>query len=262
MEIAYFDQLRGQLKEDESVIDNVGLGSDQITFNGQTQHIIGYLRDFLFSPERARSPIRILSGGERNRVLLAKMFSKPANVLVLDEPTNDLDAETLELLENLLVEYAGTVLMVSHDRAFLNNVVTSTLAMEGDGEVNEYVGGYDDWMRQRKQSKKDTKEKRIKDRVNTLEQADKPKRLSYNEKRNFKILFEELKKLPGVIDKLEQEQNDLHQEMADPAFYKQSQDTITQSQEKLETLKDDLHLAYERWEELEALLEDVDEIQL
>ena len=192
-------------------------------------------------------------------MLLAKMFSKPANVLVLDEPTNDLDAETLELLENLLVEYAGTVLMVSHDRAFLNNVVTSTLAMEGGGEVNEYVGGYDDWLRQRKQIQKETKEKRIKERGSTFVQPDKPKRLSYNEKRQFKMQFEELRELPLRIDELENEQNELHQKMADPAFYKQSQDKITQTQEKLEALKDDLHLAYERWEELEAILEDVDE---
>jgi len=262
MEIAYFDQLRGQLRDDESVIDNVGLGSDQITFNGHTQHIIGYLRDFLFSPERARSPIRILSGGERNRVLLAKMFSKPANVLVLDEPTNDLDAETLELLESLLVEYAGTVLMVSHDRAFLNNVVTSTLAMEGEGEVNEYVGGYDDWLRQRKQAKQETKEKRLKERARTQEPPDKPKRLSYNEKRQFKLQFQELKELPLEIDKLEQAQNELHQQMSDPTFYKQSPDKITKSQESLDKLADDLHLAYQRWEELEKLLEDVDEKQL
>ncbi len=150
LEVAYFDQLRAQLDEDKSVLENVGEGNDTIVFNGKPRHIIGYLQDFLFSPERARSPVRILSGGERNRLLLARLFTKPSNVLVMDEPTNDLDTETLELLEELLLDYPGTVLLVSHDRVFLNNVVTSTLVLEGDGRVGEYVGGYDDWLRQRR----------------------------------------------------------------------------------------------------------------
>ena len=148
LQIAYFDQLRAQLDEDKTVQENVGDGYDTVQVGGQPQHVLGYLQDFLFSPERARTPIRYLSGGERNRVLLAKLFAKPANIVVLDEPTNDLDTETLELLEELLVAYQGTVLLVSHDRAFLNNVVTSTIVFEGGG-VREYVGGYDDWLRQR-----------------------------------------------------------------------------------------------------------------
>ena len=144
----YFDQLRDKLDLDKSVQENVGEGNDTVTINGRPRHIIGYLQDFLFTPERARSPVRILSGGERNRLLLAKLFTRPSNVLVMDEPTNDLDVETLDLLEELLLEYAGTLLLVSHDREFLNNVVTSTLVLAGDGEVREYVGGYDDWLRQ------------------------------------------------------------------------------------------------------------------
>src|SRR5207302_5722658 len=147
LQIAYFDQLRQQLIDDASVQDNVADGYDTVRIGGSSRHVIGYLRDFLFSPERARLPVRFLSGGERNRLLLAKLFAKPANVIVLDEPTNDLDAETLELLEERLVQFDGTVLVVSHDRTFLNNVVTSTIVFEGDG-VREYVGGYDDWLRQ------------------------------------------------------------------------------------------------------------------
>ena len=150
LEVAYFDQLRAQLDEDKSVLENVGDGNDTIVFNGKPRHIIGYLQDFLFSPERARSPVRTLSGGERNRLLLARLFTKPSNLLVMDEPTNDLDTETLELLEELLLDYPGTLLLVSHDRTFLNNVVTSTLVLEGEGRVGEYVGGYDDWLRQRR----------------------------------------------------------------------------------------------------------------
>ena len=146
MQIAYFDQLREQLNEDESVQENVGHGYDSVRVGGKPRHIIGYLQDFLFTPERARTPVRFLSGGERNRVLLAQLFAKPANVIVLDEPTNDLDTETLELLEDQLVAFQGTVLLVSHDRAFLNNVVTSTIVFE-EGNVKEYVGGYDDWLR-------------------------------------------------------------------------------------------------------------------
>ena len=147
-EVVYFDQLREQLDLDKSVQENVGEGNDTLIINGTPRHIIGYLQDFLFSPERARSPVSILSGGERNRLLLAKLFTKPSNVLVMDEPTNDLDAETLDLLEDLLLEYSGTLLLVSHDREFLNNVVTSTLVLGGDGTVREYVGGYDDWLQQ------------------------------------------------------------------------------------------------------------------
>ena len=150
LEVAYYDQLREQLDEEKTVMENVSGGSDTIVINGKPRHIIGYMQDFLFSPERARTPVKVLSGGERNRLLLARLFTKPSNVLVMDEPTNDLDVETLELLEELLLEYSGTLLLVSHDRAFLNNVVTSTIVLEGEGEVNEYPGGYDDWLSQRK----------------------------------------------------------------------------------------------------------------
>ena len=153
-EVLYFDQMREQLNLDASVQDNVGEGNDTVTINGKQRHVIGYLQDFLFSPERARTPVRILSGGERNRLLLAKLFTKPSNLLVMDEPTNDLDAETLELLEDLLCEYSGTLLLVSHDREFLNNVVTGTLAFEGDGRVSENVGGYDDWQRSAPRSRR------------------------------------------------------------------------------------------------------------
>ena len=149
LEIAYFDQQRAQLDENATVIDNLSLGKDSVTVNGREKHVISYLQDFLFSPERARSPVNALSGGEKNRLLLARMFCRPSNVLVLDEPTNDLDFETLDLLEQLLVEYTGTLLLISHDRSFINDVVTSTLSFEGNGVIEEYVGGYDDWLRQR-----------------------------------------------------------------------------------------------------------------
>ncbi len=151
LEIAYFDQLRCQLDEDKTVFENIAGGNPMVTIAGRTRHVHGYLQDFLFAPERARSPVSSLSGGERNRLLLARLFTQPSNLLVLDEPTNDLDVETLELLEELLLQYPGTVLLVSHDRDFLNNVVTSTIAFEGDGRIGEYVGGYDDWLRQRPQ---------------------------------------------------------------------------------------------------------------
>src|SRR5437016_11493092 len=152
VQIAYYDQQREQLDPERTVIDTVGEGNETVTVNGRSRHVLGYLRDFLFPPERARSPVKALSGGERNRLLLARLFTRPANVLVLDEPTNDLDLETLELLEAQLVEWPGTLLLVSHDRAFLDNVVTSTFVFEGDGRVEEYVGGYEDWVRQRARS--------------------------------------------------------------------------------------------------------------
>lgn len=257
LEIAYFDQLRAQLNEEESVFDNVGAGTDRIEVNGKVRHVISYLEDFLFTPERARSPIKILSGGERNRVLLAKLFTFPANVLVLDEPTNDLDAETLELLENLLVEFAGTILLVSHDRMFLNNVVTSTIAMEGNGEVNEYVGGYDDWLRQRKEQKAESKEKRVQEK----KQAEKPKaakRLSYNEKRELQAKHKRLEQLPQDIEQIEEEKNELQQKMAEPEFFKQPYDQVAQVQNRLEELENELEQVYSEWEVLEELFSQVD----
>ena len=245
LSIAYFDQLRTQLDEEKTVQEIVGEGHETITFNGQSRHIISYLGDFLFPPDRARSPIRILSGGERNRLLLARLFTKPSNILVLDEPTNDLDAETMELLEELLLEYQGTVLLVSHDRALLNNVVTSTFAFEDDGQVYEYIGGYDDWLRQRRsiQTQPQAVEpKREKQRP----QRERPKKLSYKEQR-------ELAALPEHIEQLETEQADLHQQLADPELYKQNGSAIGTLKSRLTALEQELEAAYSRWEALETI---------
>jgi ATP-binding cassette subfamily F protein uup len=211
---------------------------------------MGYLQDFLFSPERARSPVRSLSGGERNRLLLAKLFTKPANLLVMDEPTNDLDVETLELLEELLLEYQGTLLLVSHDRAFINNVVTSTIVFEGDGELNEYVGGYDDWLRQRPDDTPQPVESTPKSSAaprTEKKKAARPAKLSYKDQR-------ELDALPQTIERLEQELAAVHQTMADPAFYQQDGDVIAGTKEQLEKLEAELGEAFERWEALEAML--------
>ncbi len=246
LQIAYFDQLREQLEEDKTVQENVGDGYDTVQVGGTTKHIIGYLQDFLFTPERARMPVRFLSGGERNRILLARLFAKPANIIVLDEPTNDLDSETLELLEELLVEYEGTVLLVSHDRAFLNNVVTSTIVFEAD-QVKEYVGGYDDWLRQR--TKDTTKQDSTSpDTAAPTARRARPKtpdsRLSYKEK-------QELAGLPETIERLEAEIEGLHQAMSNPDFYRQSGDEIARETAKLRQSEEQLAEAYHRWEELE-----------
>jgi ABC transport system ATP-binding/permease protein len=248
LSVAYFDQLRAQLNEDQSAVENIGQGSDHVTINGEARHVIGYLQDFLFEPERARVAIRVLSGGERNRLLLAKMFARPANVLVLDEPTNDLDAETLELLEDLLVEYGGTLLVVSHDRAFLNNVVTSVLALAGDGQVGEYAGGYDDWLRQVKAAaaaKSDPPKAGVTRRVPVSQ------RLSYKEQREREALRQELDTLPQHIESLESAQHELARRMASAEFYKQSPDEIVKSSERLRILGDELTAAFARWEEIE-----------
>ena len=255
LQIAYFDQLREQLDDDLTVQEQVNDGSSSVQVGGKAKHVIGYLQDFLFSPERARTPVRFLSGGERNRVLLARLFAKPANVIVLDEPTNDLDAETLELLEERLVEYPGTLLLVSHDREFLNNVVTSTIAFEADG-VKEYVGGYDDWLRQRSTSPADAAEPNGKGakadtasnspRASSSAKTNKPetRRLSYKDQ-------QELATLPEVIEKLESEIAALHEAMAQPEFYAQPGDSIAAEQSRLKRLDEQLAAAYERWEELE-----------
>jgi ABC transport system ATP-binding/permease protein len=245
LQTAYFDQLRAQLDEDRSAADNVADGKDTVLINGRSRHIVGYLQDFLFSGERARSLVRYLSGGERNRLLLAKMFTMPANVLVLDEPTNDLDTETLQLLENLLVEFTGTLLLVSHDRAFLNNVVTSTLVFEGEGRVKEYDGGYDDWLRQRTETiaaPAQQKPKIEKPRA----KPDQPRKLTYKEQR-------ELESLPQLIDTLEAEQAELHRRMAEPAFYQQPGDEIAKATARVDALHAELQAAYARWEELDAV---------
>jgi len=247
LEVAYFDQLRAQLDPELSVQDNVADGNDTITMHGKPRHVISYLGDFLFSPQRARTPVKALSGGERNRLLLARLFTKPVNMLVLDEPTNDLDVETLELLESLLVDYEGTLILVSHDREFINHVVTSTLVFEGNGEVNEYVGGYDDWLRQRRKPEKKKPEaaaQKTEPVTQTHTLASKVRKLSYKEQR-------ELEQLPAQIEKWEAQQEELHQQMASAEFYQQDAEAITAAQQKLEALKNELSRAYSRWEELE-----------
>ncbi|GBC61684.1 ABC transporter ATP-binding protein [Desulfonema ishimotonii] len=246
LEVAYFDQLRMQLDEAKTVQENVGDGNDKVIINGQPRHIISYLKDFLFSPDRARSPVSMLSGGERNRLLLAKLFTRPSNMLVLDEPTNDLDAETLELLEELLLNYTGTVLLVSHDRAFLNNVVTSTLVFEGDGAVNEYVGGYDDWLaRRRPDTPPEPAAPKIRAAKPKPEKA-RPRKRTFKEQR-------ELDALPQRIEDLEAEQAGLHEKMAEPAFYQNGGDEIARAKSRLEALENELETTYARWEALESI---------
>jgi ATP-binding cassette subfamily F protein uup len=247
----YFDQQRAQLDAGKTVIDNLGDGSDFVEINGRNRHVIGYLRDFLFTPDRARSPVSILSGGERNRLLLAKLFARPSNVLVLDEPTNDLDIETLELLEELLMEYSGTVLVVSHDRAFLNNVVTSTLVFEGEGHVQEYAGGYDDWLRQghTQQEKVTPVKKEKKERVRAKSKG--PRKLTFKETR-------ELEDLPGRIETLEQEQKQLYETMANESFYKDDGNKVARAKARLGELEQLLEETYDRWEMLETVHEEYD----
>ncbi|HMB21996.1 MAG TPA: ATP-binding cassette domain-containing protein, partial [Anaerolineales bacterium] len=247
VEMAYFDQLRAQLDESKSVLDNVGQGRDTITINGRARNLMGYLEDFLFTRERARAPISALSGGERNRLLLARLFTQPANLLVLDEPTNDLDIETLEVLEDLLLDYEGTLLLVSHDRAFLNNVVTSTFILDGSGEVNEYIGGYDDWQKQIEPAPA-SKPLKLDPPTRAASSVDaKPavRKLSYKEKR-------ELEELPERIEALEAEQHQLNVNLEDPAFYQQDGTVITQAVNRLQELHEELARAYQRWAELES----------
>jgi len=248
VEMAYFDKLRAQLDESKSVLDNVGQGRDTITINGRTRNLMGYLEDFLFTRDRARAPISALSGGERNRLLLARLFTQPANLLILDEPTNDLDIDTLEVLEDLLLEYDGTLLLVSHDRAFLNNIVTSTLILDGTGKVREYVGGYDDWHRQIERisaSQTRPKPDSVPQAESKPEQKPVARKLSYKEKR-------ELEELPGRIEMLEAEQHQLTVKMEDPEFYKEDGATITQAVNRLQELHEELSRVYQRWAELES----------
>jgi ATP-binding cassette subfamily F protein uup len=247
LEIAYFDQLREQLDEDASVQDNVAGGNEKFLLNGKPKHVLGYLQEFLFTAERARMPVRFLSGGERNRLLLARLLTKPANVLVLDEPTNDLDLETLELLEEQLVEYVGTLLVVSHDRAFLNNVVTSTIVFEPGG-VREYVGGYDDWLRQRSAADAPASKEKPKSAADA-KQSTAPltkRRRTYKERL-------ELESLPETISKLDAQIARLHEEMALPDFYQQPAQMLATKATELKDLDARLAGAYARWEELEQL---------
>jgi ATP-binding cassette subfamily F protein uup len=251
LEIAYFDQLRAQIDEQKSVQDNVNDGNEILLINGQRRHIIGYLEDFLFTPERSRSPAGSLSGGERNRLLLAKLFAKPSNLLVLDEPTNDLDTETLDLLEELIVAYPGTVLLVSHDRAFLNQAVTNTLVFEQDGNVREYAGGYDDWVAQCKSAAA----VEPKPAATTRPAAQpKPAKSSSSRRRTYKEQ-QELGRLPRKIEDLETERSDLHIRMSEPNFYQQDKTEITKLTERLAEIERELETSFERWELLESLSE-------
>ncbi|MFO0792717.1 MAG: ATP-binding cassette domain-containing protein [Candidatus Brocadiaceae bacterium] len=246
LNITYFDQLRAQLKEDKSVFDNVGDGNDIVVINGKPRQVISYLQNFLFSPERARVPVNALSGGERNRLLLARLFTRPSNVLVMDEPTNDLDIETLELLEELLLDYKGTLLLVSHDRSFLNNVVTSTFVFEGAGKVNEYIGGYDDWQRQSEVRQKNITEKTPSKAESVRKQCEKPRKRTFKEQR-------ELEALPQRIETLETEQQQLHQAMGDPMFFQKGKKEIVNIKIRISALQCELAEAYQRWETLENL---------
>ncbi len=246
IEVAYFDQHREQLNDEQSVMDNVADGSGYVTVNGKTRHIIGYLEDFLFPPERARSPVKVLSGGERNRALLARLFTKPSNVLVMDEPTNDLDTDTLELLEEMLMEYEGTVLLISHDREFLNNIATSTIVFEGDGVLKEYVGGYDDWLRQRQPLAPAPAEKAAKQKKPRPRQ-DRPRTLTFKENK-------ELEALPALIETLEAEREELFGMLADPEFYQEDGGRVSDTKTRLEALEKEVTEAYTRWEFLESIL--------
>lgn len=244
LSIAYFDQLRATLDPEKTILENFALGRDTIEINGKSKHIVSYLQDFLFTPQRLRTQVKALSGGERNRLVLANLFSKPANLLVMDEPTNDLDIETLELLEELLADYQGTLLLVSHDRAFLDNVVTSTLVFEGQGKISEYVGGYHDWLRQAKTATPTIKKSEAAKPVKPTTES--KQKLSYQEQKELSIL-------PKEIEKLETEQADLHQRMADPKFYQQPADQIAKTTAKLKEVKQKLKVKYQRWEELEGM---------
>jgi ATP-binding cassette subfamily F protein uup len=259
LEVAYFDQQREQLDPEKSVVDTVADGNDTVVINGQPRHVHGYLRDFLFPPERAHSPVKALSGGERNRLLLARLLARPANVLVFDEPTNDLDLETLELLEAQLVEFPGTILVVSHDRAFLDNVVTSVLAFEGDGRIEEYVGGYEDWVRQRSENRTMAARQPAptpapaslpkavpasKGETTAARAANTPK-LSFKEKK-------ELETLPATIEKLEDQIRTLETRLASPDFYREGAEAVRKAVTHLEKMQADLLQTLTRWEQLES----------
>ena len=254
LEVVYFDQLRAQLDESMRVQDAVADGNTTVTINGRTRHVISYLEDFLFEPTRARTPVRALSGGERNRLLLARLFTKPANVLVLDEPTNDLDAETLELLEDLLVEFGGTVLLVSHDRAFLNEVCTSLLVFEGDGVLAEHIGGYDDWQAAQAARAAAAAKAAANPSKGTgaspaasggATPAAKGRKLSNRERA-------ELEALPARLETLEKEQTELTTRMADPAFFKGGGPEVARAAARLPELEAEIAAVYARWTELEG----------
>ncbi len=258
LEVVFFDQLRDVIDDEKTVMDNVAEGSDKVEVNGKSKHIMSYLQDFLFSPQRVRQPAGALSGGERNRLLLAKLFLKPANMLILDEPTNDLDVETLELLEELLTEYEGTLLLVSHDRQFLDNVVTSTLVLEGNGHVEHSIGGYSDWEekhRQKQQAARLAEKKPAANRENNQKESrqketssrPKPKKLTYRDQR-------ELDELPRQIEALEKQLDEVQSQLSNPEIYKESPDKVSALQQQLTGTEAELEEKFQRWEELEALL--------
>jgi len=250
LEIGYFDQMRRDLDPNKTIAEVVGDGRDYIKINGKDRHVIGYLRGFLFSAKRVMTPIKVISGGERNRVILAKLFTRPNNLLVLDEPTNDLDVETLEVLEEKLLEYPGTLIVVSHDREFLDNIITSVLVFEDNNRIERYVGGYSDWLRHGKylaeqdnpniNAKKDKKATKEKPAVTSR------KKLSYKEKR-------ELESLPANIESLELEQSEIEAQISNNKFYKQDKDTITATLARFEQIRKDLEHAYHRWEEMDKI---------
>ncbi|MDA7816115.1 ATP-binding cassette domain-containing protein [Porticoccaceae bacterium] len=243
LNVAYFDQYRSALDEEKSVQDNVSGGRDMLEIGGKPKHVISYLQDFLFAPERCRQPVKALSGGERNRLLLAKLFTQPSNVLVLDEPTNDLDIDTLDLLEELLIDYKGTIILVSHDRAFLNNVVTSTLVFEGNGSINQYIGGYDDWLRQRKTEQPASSQQPAKAQTKASSAS---KKLSYKDQR-------ELDNLPQEIENLETQIAGLSEQISQPDFYRGDRNDIAETETRLFELQQQLSHCYDRWESLENL---------
>jgi ABC transport system ATP-binding/permease protein len=250
VQVAYYDQQREQLDPERTVFDTIGDGNDWVTVNGAARHVNAYLDDFLFPPERASSPVKALSGGERNRLLLARLFTRPANVLILDEPTNDLDLETLELLEAELVEWPGTLLLVSHDRAFLDNVVTSTIVFDSDGEVREYVGGYEDWVRQRATAAVHVAPAAKARRASSAVAAEPvvaplAKKLSYREQR-------ELKELPARIEALEAELRDVNAAVVDPLFYTKGADVIRASLARQDEIAAELASKYARWDALDS----------
>ncbi|MEE8524378.1 MAG: ATP-binding cassette domain-containing protein [Thermoanaerobaculia bacterium] len=248
LEVAYFDQHREQLDLERSVADNVAGGNDRITTGGKTRHVISYLQDFLFPPARARSPAKALSGGERHRLLLARLFTRPFNLLVMDEPTNDLDIETLDLLEELLLGFSGTLLLVSHDRDFLDHVVTSTLAFEGEGKVSEYVGGYTDYLRQRRAAEAPEPDRKpVRKAAPPVKQR--RRRLGFREK-------QELDTLPATIESLESEQSSLFDRLADPDFYRHDGAEVATARDRLRSVETELARTYDRWQELESIAED------
>ncbi|MCF6203098.1 MAG: ATP-binding cassette domain-containing protein, partial [Methylococcaceae bacterium] len=246
IQLAYFDQLREQLDPEMTVVDTVAGGNDFVEIAGTQRHVMSYLADFLFAPARARSPVKSLSGGEKNRLLLARLFTKEANLIIMDEPTNDLDLETLEMLEEKLVDYEGTLLLVSHDRAFLDNVVTSVFVFEEGGVINEYLGGYAEWFALEKQRKQQIIKNKPVETIKSESPRSK-KKLSFKEQK-------ELDALPSIIDQLEAEQVKHTELMSGAEFYKQEQSEINKTLENVKQAEQELEKAYKRWDELEALV--------